>query len=95
MKNELQNGILIIDGLPKFCPYQQPVMQMKQPPAQALSISTQPMQPEITYTHQPCGEWCALFKKNVTDGKLRSVGLWCSTLRIEITQEQTTEPATV
>lgn len=89
MKTELSNGILIIDGLPKFCPYQQPQMHMEQP--QALSISTQ-QQPKISYTHQPCGEWCALFKKNVTDGKVRSVGLWCSTLRIEINNETAPEP---
>ena len=91
MKNELQNGILIIDGLPKFCPYQQPVMHIEQQTALAM----QAQQPKMSYTHQPCGEWCALFKKNFTDGQLRSVGLWCSTLRIEINQEQTTEPATV
>ena len=91
MNNELSNGILLIDGLPKFCPYQQPLMQVEQQPA--LSISTQQQQ-KFTYTHQPCGEWCALFKKNYTDGKLRSVALWCSTLRIEINHE-TTEPATV
>lgn len=85
---QIENGILIVDGLPKFCPYQQPVMQMKQPPA--LSIGTQ--QPQITHTAQPCGEWCALFKKNYTEGKLRSVGLWYSTLRYEVTQEQNTTP---
>ncbi len=82
MITQLVNGILVIDGLPKFCPYQQPLMQME--PQTSLSIGAQ--QPKITHTHQPCGEWCALFRKNVNNNQVTSVGLWCSTLKYEITE---------